>query len=283
MAADKGLEFVISVDARAARRDGDRRQAPAADHHQPAVERLQVHQQGQACRSRRARRTRAGAPATRCSTSAGTVVAFSRGRYRHRHPAQQAAPDLRGVPAGRRHHQPRVRRHRASACRSAASWRGCSAARSASAARPGEGSAFTLYLPLAYRPAVAEPGFEPDSPERAAPRSAPAPHAGVDAARPRRSRRGPPTSSRSKKVLVVDDDIRNVFALTSALEQHGMRVLHAESGKEGIEVLKRAPRHRRGADGRDDAGPRRLRHHAHRAPARRLPVSCRSSRSPPRR
>ena len=29
-----------------------------------------------------------------------------------------------------------------------------------------------------------------------------------------------------KKVLVVDDDIRNVFALTSALEQHGMRVQH---------------------------------------------------------
>ena len=41
-----------------------------------------------------------------------------------------------------------------------------------------------------------------------------------------------------KKVLVVDDDIRNVFALTSALEQHGMRVMHAESGKEGIEILK---------------------------------------------
>ena len=43
-----------------------------------------------------------------------------------------------------------------------------------------------------------------------------------------------------KKVLVVDDDIRNVFALTSALEQHGMEVMHAESGKEGIEVLKRS-------------------------------------------
>jgi CheY-like chemotaxis protein len=41
-----------------------------------------------------------------------------------------------------------------------------------------------------------------------------------------------------KKVLVVDDDIRNVFALTSALEAHGMQVLHAESGKEGIELLK---------------------------------------------
>jgi CheY-like chemotaxis protein len=44
-----------------------------------------------------------------------------------------------------------------------------------------------------------------------------------------------------KKVLVVDDDIRNVFALTSALEAHGMRVLHADSGKEGIELLKRTP------------------------------------------
>jgi CheY-like chemotaxis protein len=43
-----------------------------------------------------------------------------------------------------------------------------------------------------------------------------------------------------KKVLVVDDDIRNVFALTSALETHGMEVLHAESGKEGIDLLKRS-------------------------------------------
>jgi CheY-like chemotaxis protein len=40
-------------------------------------------------------------------------------------------------------------------------------------------------------------------------------------------------------VLVVDDDIRNVFALTSALEARGLRVVHAESGKEGIELLKR--------------------------------------------
>jgi CheY-like chemotaxis protein len=39
----------------------------------------------------------------------------------------------------------------------------------------------------------------------------------------------------------VDDDIRNVFAMTSALETHGMRVLHAESGKEGIDTLKRTP------------------------------------------
>ncbi|WP_286158248.1 HAMP domain-containing protein [Streptomyces sp. CB03911] len=40
-----------------------------------------------------------------------------------------------------------------------------------------------------------------------------------------------------EQVLIVDDDIRNVFALTSVLEQHGLTVLYAENGREGIEVL----------------------------------------------
>ncbi|WP_019547234.1 HAMP domain-containing protein [Streptomyces sulphureus] len=40
-----------------------------------------------------------------------------------------------------------------------------------------------------------------------------------------------------RKILIVDDDIRNVFALTSVLEQHGLQVLYAENGREGIEVL----------------------------------------------
>ncbi|MEO3756554.1 HAMP domain-containing protein [Streptomyces sp. B6B3] len=42
---------------------------------------------------------------------------------------------------------------------------------------------------------------------------------------------------RGRKVLIVDDDVRNVFALTSVLEQHGLKVLYAENGREGIEVL----------------------------------------------
>ncbi|MBB4889916.1 HAMP domain-containing protein/signal transduction histidine kinase/CheY-like chemotaxis protein [Streptomyces netropsis] len=42
---------------------------------------------------------------------------------------------------------------------------------------------------------------------------------------------------RGEKVLIVDDDIRNVFALTSVLEQYGLSVLYAENGREGIEVL----------------------------------------------
>ena len=40
-----------------------------------------------------------------------------------------------------------------------------------------------------------------------------------------------------KKVLVVDDDIRNIFALTSLLERHGMEVISCETGREAIEKV----------------------------------------------
>jgi CheY-like chemotaxis protein len=43
------------------------------------------------------------------------------------------------------------------------------------------------------------------------------------------------------KVLIVDDDVRNIFALTSGLERHKLTVVHAESGKAGIELLKANP------------------------------------------
>jgi CheY-like chemotaxis protein len=122
---------------------------------------------------------------------------------------------------------------------------------------PGEGSTFTLYLPLQYQPLgqpggevrvypIAEPkeapqekeqpeakaetpDAEPADPSPAAPEVAPGQPA--DKAEPQRELAG-------KQVLVVDDDIRNVFALTSALEARGLRVMHAESGKEAIDVLK---------------------------------------------
>jgi CheY-like chemotaxis protein len=41
-----------------------------------------------------------------------------------------------------------------------------------------------------------------------------------------------------KKVLVVDDDIRNSFAMTSLLERHNMAVYSAENGRDAIEVLR---------------------------------------------
>ncbi|WP_433253636.1 HAMP domain-containing protein [Streptosporangium sp. CA-135522] len=43
----------------------------------------------------------------------------------------------------------------------------------------------------------------------------------------------------NRKVLVIDDDVRNVFALTNILELHGMQVLYAENGRKGIETLSR--------------------------------------------
>jgi hypothetical protein len=44
-----------------------------------------------------------------------------------------------------------------------------------------------------------------------------------------------------KTVLIVDDDPRNVYALTAILEHHKMQVLYAENGPEGIEILKSTP------------------------------------------
>jgi len=42
-----------------------------------------------------------------------------------------------------------------------------------------------------------------------------------------------------KKVLIVDDDVRNIFSLTAVLERHNMQVLSAENGKDAISLLKK--------------------------------------------
>jgi CheY-like chemotaxis protein/signal transduction histidine kinase/HAMP domain-containing protein len=44
-----------------------------------------------------------------------------------------------------------------------------------------------------------------------------------------------------KKVLVVDDDVRNIFALSSLLERRGMSVLTAGTGREAIATLETTP------------------------------------------
>ncbi|CAL9456039.1 Sensor histidine kinase RcsC [Actinosynnema sp. ALI-1.44] len=44
-----------------------------------------------------------------------------------------------------------------------------------------------------------------------------------------------------RTVLIVDDDARNLFALSSILELHGVHVLHAENGREGIDTLQGHP------------------------------------------
>ncbi|MFJ9736261.1 HAMP domain-containing protein [Streptomyces sp. NPDC101171] len=47
--------------------------------------------------------------------------------------------------------------------------------------------------------------------------------------------------TRGRTVLVVDDDARNLFALSGILELHGFRVLHAENGRKGIDTLVNNP------------------------------------------
>ena len=44
-----------------------------------------------------------------------------------------------------------------------------------------------------------------------------------------------------RRVLVVDDDVRNIFALTGLLEHHGMEVCSAESGRAAVDVLHQLP------------------------------------------
>src|SRR5690606_25557537 len=66
----------------------------------------------------------------------------------------------------------------------------------------------------------------------------------------RKRRKPPPARSETewntfelagRKLLVVDDDIRNIYSLASVLEAHGAEVVHAERGAEGISILERDP------------------------------------------
>jgi signal transduction histidine kinase/HAMP domain-containing protein/ActR/RegA family two-component response regulator len=134
---------------------------------------------------------------------------------------------------------------------------------------PGRGSTFTLYLPVAYQgsgdAAVSlvpgEPGAAPlaaIAPASAPPDTSPPPALNGTAATngngtipaPARQNGTPTGLSRDpasdgdaaglngRRVLIVDDDLRNVFAITSVLELYGLTVVHAPSGQEGIDTLR---------------------------------------------
>ncbi|NBD25296.1 response regulator [Paenibacillus glycinis] len=49
------------------------------------------------------------------------------------------------------------------------------------------------------------------------------------------------TAFEGKKLLLVEDDIRNIFALSNVLESYNMRISFAESGREALELLEREP------------------------------------------
>ncbi|MGZ3711227.1 MAG: response regulator, partial [Bdellovibrionota bacterium] len=93
---------------------------------------------------------------------------------------------------------------------------------------PGTGSTFTLYMPQHYMGPEAARGESTEtvaSTENNA--DIPALPEGVDFS--------------GRKILLMDDDIRNIFAINSILESRGMKVLHAENGKAGIKLLEDHP------------------------------------------
>ena len=43
------------------------------------------------------------------------------------------------------------------------------------------------------------------------------------------------------KVLIVDDDMRNIFALSTVLEEHRMEIVSADNGRDAISILQSQP------------------------------------------
>jgi signal transduction histidine kinase/HAMP domain-containing protein/CheY-like chemotaxis protein len=106
----------------------------------------------------------------------------------------------------------------------------------------GEGSTFIFYLPIGMPlPAVTE--LSAPKPAGGAP--APLTEAGATS-EPAAGNASETLAERTrdfsgKKILLVDDDPRNLFAMTSLLERYGLIVLSADSALEGISRLKRHP------------------------------------------
>ena len=61
------------------------------------------------------------------------------------------------------------------------------------------------------------------------------------AAKKRPAKSGGEAELAGRRVLIIDDDIRNIYSLTSVLEAQGAEVLHAERGAEGIAILEANP------------------------------------------
>ena len=77
-----------------------------------------------------------------------------------------------------------------------------------------------------------------------------------------------------KKVLVVDDDVRNIFALSSVLERRGMTVLTAGTGPRSNCYSRVHSRHGDCIDGHHDAGDGWIRNYAGNAAERIVPAAA---------
>jgi CheY-like chemotaxis protein len=91
---------------------------------------------------------------------------------------------------------------------------------------PGTGSTFTLYLAV-HQPEVVRP-------QAPAQTYLPAAESVEEIEKVEGT---PSIRFHGEKVLIVDDDLRNVFALTAMLEQHGLDVVYADNGVAGVRAL----------------------------------------------
>ncbi|MBS1962378.1 MAG: HAMP domain-containing protein [Bdellovibrionales bacterium] len=94
---------------------------------------------------------------------------------------------------------------------------------------PGSGSTFTLFIPQNYAGPESMRTSLSDEPSSAAAANAAVPALPIDA------------DFTGRKVLVMDDDVRNIFAINSVLEARQMKVIHAENGKVGLRLLAENP------------------------------------------
>ncbi|HWS33239.1 MAG TPA: ATP-binding protein, partial [Actinoplanes sp.] len=114
---------------------------------------------------------------------------------------------------------------------------------------PGEGSTFTLFMPETLTADAIPMPVLPAVPAKAISVRPAASMASVGLPlmeMPPRVEEKPPVSPAGRKlegvtVLIVDDDVRNVFALTSALEMHGLHVLYSDNGVDGVRILAEHP------------------------------------------
>jgi CheY-like chemotaxis protein len=109
---------------------------------------------------------------------------------------------------------------------------------------PGKGSTFTVYLPGGHTdpaaPFAVAVGVAPAAPEP--PATDPPTWQLVDHTQTEQVA-GPPKDGAfsGMKVLVVDDDFRNIFAMTALLERGDAHVTIADSGAEALAALERTP------------------------------------------
>ncbi|HVE46644.1 MAG TPA: ATP-binding protein [Acidimicrobiales bacterium] len=109
---------------------------------------------------------------------------------------------------------------------------------------PGRGSTFTVYLP-AGGPEAATTAVRASLPRAS---SSPGPGTALSPRKPaavvadqRAAMNQSERDFQGTKVLVVDDDFRNIFAMTALLERGRAEVTTAESGIEAIAILERVP------------------------------------------